>query len=325
MISEANAFSVAMVQAVIDYIEANLLQELTIAKIAAHFFVSVSSLALSFKMVCGMTVTEYIRNRRLSLAGEELMTSGVSIINLAFQYGYETPEAFTKAFSRFHGFPPSFVRRTLPALRAFHPIRVEVSLQGGWNAPAMQTKPDCSGQEVFRPGVYHGSDNAKGGTTMKMHEPRYRVDVSAMKHQREWRVLCSLAQALQQRQIAFKVDGKTLIFAHGLEFPLDKICLTFKWHEEGTVRDFFRCGAAKSSGDGFKYVDAVYGGMKIRCMFYGGCADADTDEFLYRNTDWVRINQLPVAVQSLEFYLENAEADTALYRSVRDWMSQSCL
>lgn len=54
-----------------------------------------------------MTVTEYIRYRRLSLAGKELLATKIHIIDAALKYGYETPEAFSKAFTRFHGFPPS--------------------------------------------------------------------------------------------------------------------------------------------------------------------------------------------------------------------------
>lgn len=79
--------------------------------IAEQLFLSVSALNNLFKIVCGMTIMEYIRNRQLSLAGKELFISNIHIIDLAFKYGYETPEAFTKAFTRFHGFPPSFVKR----------------------------------------------------------------------------------------------------------------------------------------------------------------------------------------------------------------------
>ncbi len=79
-----------------------------------------------------MTIMEYVRNRRLSLAGKELMTSNIHVIDLAFKYGYETPEAFTKAFTRFHGFPPSFVRRTYPEIKMFNPLQIKLEIHGGW-------------------------------------------------------------------------------------------------------------------------------------------------------------------------------------------------
>lgn len=311
MIPQNNPLSLSLVQDVIDYLEENMLQEVTLGEVAAHFYVSASSLAMAFKMACGMTMMEYVRNRRLSLAGEELASSGISIIQLAFRYGYETPEAFSKAFSRWHGFPPSFVRRAIPVTKVFHPLKIQVTVQGGWEDMAERT-------------VAGSSHSGEGGENMIRHEIRYRVDVSAMQHQREWQVLCALARELLQSQIPFKVDGKTMVFAHGVEFPLDKICLTFKWHDEETVKAFFGCDAeAKCAGEGFKYLDVLYRGFKIRCMFYGGFPGEDTDAFLYRNTDWVQMDDLVVAVQSLKFYYENAESDTELYKAVERVLHQS--
>ena len=79
-------FSLEKVQKAIDYIEENLLSDISPDMVASYFFVSVPTLATAFKVVCGMTITEYVRNRRLSLAGEELRDSGSSIIALAYRW-----------------------------------------------------------------------------------------------------------------------------------------------------------------------------------------------------------------------------------------------
>ena len=148
-----------------------------------------------------------------------------------------------------------------------------------------------------------------------------QINTGTMQFQKEWNILRSLAENLLKEHIPFKVDGKTMIFAHGLEFPLEKICLTFKWKDEEDVQKFFHCDRdARETERGFKYFDTLYGGMTIRCMFYGGCPDADTDEFLYRNTDLVQIDSLTVPVQSLAFYYENAEKNSAYYRMVEEWI-----
>ena len=150
-----------------------------------------------------------------------------------------------------------------------------------------------------------------------------QIDTGTMQFQKEWDILCSLAESLLQNHIPFKVDGKTMIFAHGLEFPLEKICLTFKWADEKWVKDFFNYDMeTRHIGDGFKYFDALYNEMKIRCMFYGGCPDANTNEFLYKNTDLVQINNLTIPVQSLEFYYENAEKNTAFYEMTANWLQK---
>lgn len=127
-------FSFSHVQGIIDYIEENLLEVLSPPIIASHFSVSVSAFTSLFKNCCGMTVMEYIRNRRLTLAAEELSSSNIPIIDMAYKYGYETPEAFTKAFSGFHGFPPGFIRRGFPISKVFLPIQVKVTIRGGWDA-----------------------------------------------------------------------------------------------------------------------------------------------------------------------------------------------
>jgi hypothetical protein len=154
------------------------------------------------------------------------------------------------------------------------------------------------------------------------HEPCCKIDVEKMRYQKDWNILYSLVQELQKSRMTFKVDGKTMIFAHGLEIPLDKICLTFQWDAEETVRKFFSDDTeAKEGAEGFKYFDVMYRGKKIRCMFYRESPGMDTGEFLYRNTDLVQINDITVPVQSLEFYYKNAEKDTAHYKMVEEWMN----
>lgn len=60
----------------------------------------------TFSFMAGMTANEYIRNRRLSLAGQDLLATGLKVIDAAYKYGYDSPESFSKAFTRFHGVSP---------------------------------------------------------------------------------------------------------------------------------------------------------------------------------------------------------------------------
>lgn len=314
---DTGVFSIGMLQKVIDYIEDNLLEELTPATIAAYFYTGVTTMSAMFKIVCQMTMMEYIRNRRLTLATEELSDSDISIIQLAYKYGYETPEAFTKAFTRFHGFPPSFVRRGFPVSQSFQPIKLQLHVEGGFYVADL-TKASSIGQDGqklagYNKAVERNEENLK----------KWQIHTESMQYQQEWKVLCALVQELQEQKIPFKVDGKTMIFAHGLEIPLDKICLTFKWKDEELVKSFFKAESPAIQGDkGFKYLDTRYRGMKIRCMFYGDCVGDDRDEFLYRNTDMVQIDSLLVPVQSLVFYYENAMKDSTYYQIVEEWIKQ---
>ena len=76
-----------------------------------------------------------------------------------------------------------------------------------------------------------------------------------------------LAKNLQKVRIPFKVDGKTLIFAHGLEIPLNKICLTFKWKDEEDVKEFFHTNtSAQQIEEGFKFFDVNYDELKVHVL-----------------------------------------------------------
>jgi AraC-like DNA-binding protein len=78
----------------------------------------------------GMTIGEYIRNRRLSLAAQDLLRQDGRIIDVAMRYQYDTQESFSKAFTRFHGVSPSKVQPG--RVKLFHPLSINIAIQGGF-------------------------------------------------------------------------------------------------------------------------------------------------------------------------------------------------
>ena len=113
------------------YMETHLLEPITYEDVAADLYVSSYHFHRCFSLIAGMSPTEYLRKRRLSLAGQELLVSEEKIIDLAARYGYETPESFTKAFTRFHGVSPSLAKKTGHALQTFAPLKIKLTLEGG--------------------------------------------------------------------------------------------------------------------------------------------------------------------------------------------------
>lgn len=85
-------------QKAINYIEDHLLDDLSINDIANQANCSAFHFQRAFTLLTDVSVGEYIRGRRLTLAAEELSRTDAKIIDLAFKFGYETPEAFSKAF-----------------------------------------------------------------------------------------------------------------------------------------------------------------------------------------------------------------------------------
>lgn len=119
------------IQNAINYIENHLTEELDYSKIAEQAICSPYYFQKIFIILCGITVGEYIRNRRLTLAGNELISTDARVIDIAFKYGYEFPESFTRAFTHFHGVTPSEARHTGKKLRSFSRLNVQIILKGG--------------------------------------------------------------------------------------------------------------------------------------------------------------------------------------------------
>lgn len=117
----------------IEYIEENLLDEISVEDVSARVYSSYSNFSRIFYLVTGITIGEYIRNRRMSLAGRELSLNGTKIIDIALKYHYDTPESFSKAFSRFHGIAPSDAKKQPAALKFFYPLTINISVQGGFS------------------------------------------------------------------------------------------------------------------------------------------------------------------------------------------------
>lgn len=119
------------IQNALGYIEANLTEELDIQEVAKRAYVSPFYFQRIFAALCGVGVGEYIRSRRLALAGEELLSSGAKVIDIAAKYGYDSPDSFNRAFQRFHGVTPSAARKNGASLRAYAPIKIKLTLEGG--------------------------------------------------------------------------------------------------------------------------------------------------------------------------------------------------
>lgn len=116
----------------IEYIESHITDDITADDVAKHVCTSSFYFQKGFSMLCGFTVMEYIRNRRLALAGGEIATTNSKIIDVAIKYGYDSPDSFTKAFTRFHGITPSMVRKDEVLIKSFAPLKLEISLKGGY-------------------------------------------------------------------------------------------------------------------------------------------------------------------------------------------------
>lgn len=118
-------------QEAIDYIEEHLLDEISYEDVANYVHMSPYEFHRTFSFIAGITVNTYIRNRRLSLAGQELLQTDCKVIDLAVKYGFDSADGFSKAFSRFHGVSPSVAKEKRSALAMYNPLAIRVSLEGG--------------------------------------------------------------------------------------------------------------------------------------------------------------------------------------------------
>ncbi len=119
------------IQNAINYIEEHLTEEINYDNVAEEAACSSFYFQRIFGILCEIPLGEYIRNRRLTLAGNELNASDIKVIDIAFKYGYESPESFTRAFSKFHGITPSEAKKNGTKLKSFSRLSVKITLNGG--------------------------------------------------------------------------------------------------------------------------------------------------------------------------------------------------
>lgn len=84
-----------------------------------------------FSFLAGISLSEYIRRRRLTLAAFELKDSNVKVIDIAIKYGYNSPDSFARAFQNLHGIRPSEARNNGHSLKAYPRMTFQLSIKGG--------------------------------------------------------------------------------------------------------------------------------------------------------------------------------------------------
>lgn len=117
----------------IKYMEEHLTDDITAEQVAQEVNISPLYFQKGFSILCDISVSEYIRNRRLSLAGRDLRTGDCKVIDAALKYGYDSPDSFTKAFTRFHGITPVQAKLGEGELKEFLPLKLHVSMKGGFD------------------------------------------------------------------------------------------------------------------------------------------------------------------------------------------------
>lgn len=117
------------IQKAVDYMEEHITQELDYCEIAKQAYSSNFHFQRVFSILCRFTIGDYIRMRRLTLAGSELVETDTKILDIAVKYGYDTQESFSRAFTRFHGATPSQARKGA-SLKSFSRLSVKLILDG---------------------------------------------------------------------------------------------------------------------------------------------------------------------------------------------------
>lgn len=121
----------------IDYIENNLSDEIDYSTAAQYVNCSVWEFQRVFSFMAQIPLSEYIRRRRLTLAAHDIRAGKNKIIDIAMRYRYDSPAAFTRAFTQLHGTTPKSARDTGVTLKVYPRLTFKFILKG---AEAMDYK-----------------------------------------------------------------------------------------------------------------------------------------------------------------------------------------
>ena len=114
----------------IEYIEDNLAEDIDFKEVARKALCSEYHFKRMFSFLSGISLSEYIRRRRLTLAAFELKDSDIKVIAVAMKYGYNSPDSFTRAFQQLHGITPTEARINGHSLKAYPKMTFQLSIKG---------------------------------------------------------------------------------------------------------------------------------------------------------------------------------------------------
>ncbi len=122
---------VSILESAIEHIETHIYEDINEEKVGRQLNISPYYLSKAFHLLTGYTIAKYIRNRRLYLAALDIIDGSKSLIDIAYDYGYDTLESFLKAYYRFHGVTAKETRKNYYKIRVFSRITISVSINGG--------------------------------------------------------------------------------------------------------------------------------------------------------------------------------------------------
>ena len=167
------------------YIEENLADEIDFREVAKRAYCSEYHFKRMFSFLAGVSPSEYIRRRKLTLAAFDLKDSNVKVIDVAMKYGYASPDSFARAFQVLHGITPSEARNHGQSLKAYPPMTFQLSIKGG-----SEMNYRIVEKEAFRivgitkrvPLIYHGvnPEIAEMWKSLSMEKIQQLKDLSNM-------------------------------------------------------------------------------------------------------------------------------------------------
>lgn len=114
----------------LEYIEENLDNGLSYEKAARIACCSVNHYQRMFSFISNITLGEYVRRRRLTMAAFDLQNTNMSVLDISLKFGYNSPTAFTRAFIAMHGVTPTKARRFGTSLKSYPRISFQISVKG---------------------------------------------------------------------------------------------------------------------------------------------------------------------------------------------------
>jgi AraC family transcriptional regulator len=205
----------------IEYIEDHLREEIDIAQAAKLACCSVFHFQKMFLVVTGLTAAEYIRHRRMTLAAQELTSGQAKVIDVSLQFGYDSPDSFTRAFRNMHGLTPQAAREPGVKLVAFPRISFQIVLKGG---------KDMDYMLVDKPAFEIIGRSRQSTTVLEVNYKELPLFWMELRRTPDWQTLCQVNHGLPGTLTAGSLLGVCIsipgladfTYAIGVEKPVSE-------------------------------------------------------------------------------------------------------